>query len=161
MFTRKLRGFTLIEVLITLAILGIILSAIATFFFTNYKTINKAQIEIEIQSEGDKVIEKISNTAIQCSEMKLTTSDNDDKIDSINDSIEFIDKEPNTLIVKETHTFTLDSSKKLLLNGVECGQFIEYIACTKIANGVQLEIKLRKDDVEKSISTTIYFRNAM
>ncbi|MGH4118664.1 PilW family protein [Clostridium sp.] len=169
MFRHKMKGFTLIEILITLAILGVVLSVIYTFFFNNYKTINKAQIEIEIQSEGEKVIEKISNVAIQCSEMKLTTLDSDDKIDNIDDSIEFIVKErdesivtePYTFIVKETHTFTLISDNRLCLDGVVLGQFIQYIACTKITNGVQIEIKLKNMDVEKSISTTIYFRNAM
>lgn len=153
MFRHKAKGFTLVEVLIALAILGIILPVIFTFFLTNYKTMNKAQIEVEVQSEGEKIIDKISNIAIQCSGINITTSDSDDKIDSINDSIEFIGK--------ETHNFTLASNNKLLLDGVEFGQYIEYIACTEITNGVELEIKLSKDDVEKSISTTIYFRNAM
>ena len=161
MFRYKTKGFTLVELLITLAILGTILSAIYTFFLTNYKTINRAQIEVELQSEGERVIEKISNIAIQCSEMKLTTSDNDDKIDSPDDSIEFIVKETVTLIVKATHRFELGNNNKLLLDGVEFGQFMEHIKCTKVTNGVELEIKLRKNDIEKFIITTIYFRNAM
>jgi len=152
MFRHKTKGFTLIEVLITLAILGIILSAIYTFFFTNYKIINKAQIEIELQSEVEKIIDKISNVAIQCSSMNLYILNDDGTIDSESEYIEFIGK--------ETNQFILDSNKKLFLDGVEVGQFIEYIACTKITNGVELEIKLRNKDVEKSISTTIYFRNA-
>ena len=152
MFRHKTKGFTLIEVLITLAILGIILSAIYTFFFTNYKIINKAQIEIELQSEVEKIIDKISNVAIQCSSMNLYILNDDGTIDSESEYIEFIGK--------ETNQFILDSNKKLFLDEVEVGQFIEYIACTKITNGVELEIKLRNKDVEKSISTTIYFRNA-
>lgn len=161
MFRHKTKGFTLVEVLITLSIVGVILSAIFTFFLTNYKVINKAQIEVELQAEGEKIIEKISNIAIQCSEMKLITSDNDDKIDTLNDSIEFIVKEPGTLIVKATHRFQLGNNNKLLLDGVEFGQFIEHIKCTKVTNGVELEIKLSKDHIEKFIITTIYFRNAM
>lgn len=161
MFRRKAKGFTLVEVLITLAILGIILTVIFTFFLTNYKTLNKAQIEIELQSEGDKVINKISNVAIQCSAMNLYIL-NDDGTITLND-VGTIDSESEYIefIGKESNKFTLDSSKKLFLDGVELGQFIEYIACTKITNGVELEIKLRNKDIEKFISTTIYFRNAM
>lgn len=63
------KGFTLIELIITLAILGIMLSAVFMFFNFNTKTLSQADFEIELQRAGEKVIEQITNISIQSSKI--------------------------------------------------------------------------------------------
>ncbi|RKD27890.1 prepilin-type N-terminal cleavage/methylation domain-containing protein [Caminicella sporogenes DSM 14501] len=45
-------GFTLVEVLISIAIMGIILSAVFSFFLSNYKTFIKSDNQIEAQYQA-------------------------------------------------------------------------------------------------------------
>jgi|GEM_PF-2468057 len=59
------KGFTLIEMLITLALIGIVMGAISSFFLTNYKTLNNVSKELDFQREGEKAISFIIDKAME------------------------------------------------------------------------------------------------
>ncbi|MCY6355046.1 prepilin-type N-terminal cleavage/methylation domain-containing protein [Clostridium sp. ZS2-4] len=61
----KKKGFTLIEILIAIAIVAIVMTALSNFFLTNYNTLNKVNKQIDLQSEGEKGIERIVRSAIE------------------------------------------------------------------------------------------------
>lgn len=173
MFRRKEKGFTLVEVLITLAILGIILPIIFTFFLTNYKTLNKSEIEVEVQTQAEKAIEKITNIAIESSNVIISTEGTDEKIDN---SVEYLKLSKNLVM---EHIFTVEDNKLMLKtidNGVDKGKieianFVEYVICKEITIisagvtkviGIEIEIAFErgiKENEDKIIKNKIYFRN--
>lgn len=54
--TRK--GFTLVEIMITMAIMAIVSTVIFTIFFTNNKMLTKAELKSDLQRDGDEISEK-------------------------------------------------------------------------------------------------------
>jgi len=59
------KGFTLIEMIITLALLGIVMTAISSFFLINYRTLNNVSKELDFQREGEKAINLIIEKAME------------------------------------------------------------------------------------------------
>ena len=59
------KGFTLIELIISLAILGIILVPISNFFLTNYKELNNVNRQLNLQFEGERAVKKFTDVAIE------------------------------------------------------------------------------------------------
>ncbi|KYH35322.1 hypothetical protein CLTEP_07260 [Clostridium tepidiprofundi DSM 19306] len=78
------RGFTLIELIITLAILGIILIPISNFFFTNYKELNNVNRRLNLQYEGEKAVKKFTDVAIESKGIQEVKSGQTDLSNGIN-----------------------------------------------------------------------------
>ncbi|MBU3127721.1 MULTISPECIES: type II secretion system protein [Clostridium] len=157
MYNKK-KGITLIELVISIAILSIALTVIYSFFSTDYKAINKAQVELELQSEAEKAIEKISDIAIQSSKMEKNKTNN---IKFIKENIEYefiLSGENNAKKNKKLY-LQVDNTDK-----IEIAKYIEDIIYNKTEQrdkiiGVEIEIKLEKNDIKKNIKTKVYFRN--
>jgi prepilin-type N-terminal cleavage/methylation domain-containing protein len=84
MNTMKKRGFTLIELLIALGIMGVIAAAISTFFFSNYRIMNETSVEIDLQKEGEKAINLITEKAMASKGIVLIKRNNVDLLSSEN-----------------------------------------------------------------------------
>lgn len=78
MKNRNKKGITLIELLITLAIMTIILASIYSFFLNNYITIGRTESAVDLQSNGQRVMEKISENAIAASD--IVYDENNDQV---------------------------------------------------------------------------------
>lgn len=88
----KKRGFTLIELLIAFGIMGIVATAISTFFFSNFRIINKTSIEIYLQSEGESAINLIVQKAMGSNGILLVEENG---IDITNNEISEVSTEKN------------------------------------------------------------------
>lgn len=88
----KKRGFTLIELLIAFGIMGIVATAISTFFFSNFRIINKTSIEIDLQSEGESAINLIVQKAMGSNGILLVE---ENRIDITNNEISEVSTEKN------------------------------------------------------------------
>lgn len=78
----KKKGFTLIELLIALSIMGVVATAITIFFFNNYKILKDTSIEIDLQREGEKVINSIVEKAMGSKGITLLKNGNVDILDN-------------------------------------------------------------------------------
>lgn len=61
----KLKGFTLIEVVISMAISAVVLTVITTFFITNTNTLAITDIKSTLQQEGENIKEAIVKSGTQ------------------------------------------------------------------------------------------------
>lgn len=182
----KKKGFTLIEVLITISIMGIVMTALSNFFFTNYNTLNKVSKQIDLQSEGEKGMKKIVNSAIESKGIfqvkrggeELSEKDTAENISRIvfktidtsgNDIYEIFEVADNKL----WHGTSTDSSKIIDKDGSLTSDEIKgEIAAEDInhvnlnankaledAEGIKVKIYLNKGNVNADVKSEIYFRN--
>lgn len=63
----KNEGYTLIELLIILAVAGILLSAIMTFFITNFRNFNRETDDLHAQTQANKAMEFLTEKIIETS----------------------------------------------------------------------------------------------
>lgn len=71
---KKKKALTLIEVIVTMAVMSLVSIIIFTVFFTNNKMITKSEIKSELQSEADSFSEKIikfGSQAISIGELSI------------------------------------------------------------------------------------------
>lgn len=52
------RGFTLVEIIVTMAIMALVATVIFTIFFTNNNMLKNTEIKSELQRDGDEIAEK-------------------------------------------------------------------------------------------------------
>lgn len=60
----KKRGVTLVELLLTVALIGTVMLVISNFFFANFKALSRESDEIDFQREGEKALSFIISEAI-------------------------------------------------------------------------------------------------
>ncbi|MBU3189516.1 prepilin-type N-terminal cleavage/methylation domain-containing protein [Clostridium bowmanii] len=175
---RNKKGFTLVELIISMAILSIVMTAIYSFFLSDYKSLNRVSTEVEIQTQAEKAIEKITNIGMESSSVKISTAGTDEKIDN---SVEYL-KLTKNLVMEHTeyteYTFTVEDNKLMLDtidNGVDEGKIeianlVEYVICKEITTngsgtkviGIEIEIAFEggiRDNEDKIVKSEIYFRN--
>lgn len=63
----KNEGYTLIELLIILAVAGLLLTAIMTFFITNFRTFNRETDDLHAQTQANKAMEFLTEKIIETS----------------------------------------------------------------------------------------------
>ncbi|MBW9155235.1 PilW family protein [Clostridium tagluense] len=171
--TVKKKGITLIELIIAMAILFIVLSVISSFFFTNYKTLNLVNKDLELQSQGEKVINFMVDNIIDGYSVLEVVDIADDK-DKKAESKEISIKRLSIQRLKaggEKYKFELEGNALNFYKGEEgkkeiCND-VSTIILTPLplkksfidCKGVRIEIKLKLDKVEKKFVNEIYLRN--
>lgn len=166
------KGVTLLEMIIAFAILAILIAVVSPFFFTNYKALNDADIKVELQRQGDEIIEDLTNNSMKCSKLNgiIDYRENSVSLDNVGEvsvkSVDFnvkeIDKNDTNVIKDKIVTSTFQ-----LKDGVDENKVIEYVKIKPLpdgksyneANGIKITIKLEKRKITKELSTEIYFRN--
>ncbi|MCD2501929.1 prepilin-type N-terminal cleavage/methylation domain-containing protein [Clostridium sp. NSJ-145] len=68
---KKSTGFTVIELVITLAITTMIIGVAYTFFFTNNKTLNTTEINSELQYEAENIEKLLLNLGTQAKNIEI------------------------------------------------------------------------------------------
>lgn len=68
---KKSTGFTVIELVITLAITTMIIGVAYTFFFTNNKTLNTTEINSELQYEAENIERLLLNLGTQAKNIEI------------------------------------------------------------------------------------------
>lgn len=173
------RGLTLIELLVTLAITGIILCIIVSFFITNVRTFDRASSEVDLQSEGQYALEYITLIAAQSRGIKsIENVDGDVRTDTwgaveetglIIFDFEYIDESTKN-VVNRDEVFIFDKDNNTILNGPKIvGRYIDEIKVEPVTTnkklskqrGIILTLKLSqsKGSLSKIIKSQIYFRN--
>ena len=164
----KNRGITLLELIITMAILLIVTSAIFSFFLSSNKSMNALEEKNTIQNEGEAAINRLSETTLNGSSIKAIngisfseiTGDNINittlVINNIYSSVENQYKVENGKLFFKTSDKT---SWELLSN------YVQSLVITPIKNnvgatkGIKIVLILQYKDALKTFTNQIYFRN--
>lgn len=175
---RRYKGFTLIELVISLGILAVILSLIFTFFMSNQKSMNKTEVKSSLQEEAQIILDYFNKSGMQAQ-----------KISVISGSEDLLSKNTSNVSVQNI-TFALDDGTEYAFNlntstnelyysrqaitNKKIGSYVKDIKAS-ILNGnsstfynncsaIKLVITLSKKGVNNEafdyeVTTNIYFRN--
>ena len=170
-FIKGDKGFTLVELLVSLAIMGIVLAAIFSFFLFNYKNFIREDENAEIQYQLQMAMNDIVDNVIYAEGISGTpTTDGDSKIKKIifqrqgTSGTEYyiIEHSTEALLYAETDSDTPESEDATN----EFADCIEYLKITPTdgdydtCDGIEIEIKGVKGDSELIINNIVYFRNS-
>ncbi|SMB95016.1 hypothetical protein SAMN00017405_0311 [Desulfonispora thiosulfatigenes DSM 11270] len=166
--THKIKGFTLLELILTLALTGTVTLAIFSFFLSSYQTFSMSNDQIEVQNQAQIAISKFIEPIMWATEIA--------DINSENSNLEFIELEKLTLKTgDEYNQFVFDKAQKKLMYAVNQNQ--NHLSPTVYAtNIISVQYKELKDkhnniiglgikvvsEVKESkveIENEIYFRN--
>lgn len=72
------RGFSLVELILAIAILAIIMIAVASFMGTTTRTYTKTKNDIEVQEKGQEIFDSISDKLMQATCIRIGTTAGDE-----------------------------------------------------------------------------------
>jgi len=164
----KNRGVTLLELLITLAILLVITSAIFSFFISSNKSMNTVEESNIIQNEGEIAINKFSETALNSSTIKTINAKNFNEI---------LEADINIFSMNLTNNYTSMVTQYKVENGKLyyktsdktnwelISNYVHSLVISPIkdsvgkAYGMKMTLTLKYKNGMKTFNNQIYFRN--
>lgn len=171
------KGFTLLELMLVLALIVVVLGIIYPFFTSNNRTLNETTVKSELQQEGAQIIESITKNLMEANRIESITSVDGTNslyvnICTINNFTLRLEKEDGTsyyigYVVNnekfQEHDSRTGNTKELSTNIHDVK--VESIDGTAFstAKGIKLTLTFSKKaggrDIQYSISTNIRFRN--
>ena len=126
--SKKSKGFTLVEVIISVAISTMILGVIGTFFITNSKTLAEADARSTLQTQGESIQNSLIDKVNQCNNISQI---------SIGSAIT-----PVTYVSSSARDYTtLNSTDPDFINSVQINGIEFYDAVSKV-NGPIDDVKI-------------------
>lgn len=178
---KKKPGFTLIEIIIALAVTVIVLEISVSMFITGNKVFSDSDVKSTLQIEGQAIQEKISDIGMQATEIKsvngdeLTNEIEDIVINSYYQtteagaSFEIKKREDSSKTYKDTSKmYQLWINDKLISSNVKSLKIDNNIITAdettlKNINSIEFNILLRKEkgysDIDYPINFKVTFRN--
>jgi len=164
------RGFTLLEIIITLAIFSIVISMVGRFLISNLKSYNRINNSTEIMDQAQFVTSFMDLELSQCAGIRSVKS-----IDGLNilDSklgayIKYIELYTRDTSQVGNPSFQIKNDKDIFYKShSELGTYIDKIYMAPIPHniafkdcrGVEYKIYFKKDNSTYNIEKSIYFRN--
>lgn len=169
MFSRRKKGFTLIELIIVLALLIVVLGAVYSFFLSNTKSINSTEVNSDLQRDAETIINSINKNLMEAKSINIILDS--DGSNSLNKELCNISKIEVNLPSSQTAVYEVDDTNKIYFNGNILGENIESINISTLdsqnfqnTRAVKVVLTLSKDkggEIYKySISSSINFRNS-
>jgi prepilin-type N-terminal cleavage/methylation domain-containing protein len=140
------KAFTLIEIIISMAIMGMVMMIIYSLFFSNYKTMNNVNSGVELQSQGEEAMNYLVDAALSANEVNYYIKDS-----SINKATQFkkIDSIPDNIKISEISFTTVkyDKTDKSVNNNYKVIFLLEENNEYKISSGEKsYNLKVKKSE---------------
>ncbi|SHK12498.1 prepilin-type N-terminal cleavage/methylation domain-containing protein [Tepidibacter formicigenes] len=161
------KGFTLIEVIISLGLTSILMLLSFNIIFLNVKMFNKTEARIEIQEQAQFIKEFIENKLYLSSGVHSVINKDGYKIKS-KDFKEGEIKELRFVLSDNVEGIYIDNKRKkmfyrrnLMYNGYEIGDYVKKFNIEKISEGkgVKIYLEMEKNKEIMNIEFLVYFRN--
>lgn len=159
------KGYTLIELLLTMAIFSVIMLGVVAIMRSTAVTFNNGADEIAVQTEAQIVASQIedlmaaSDTSVSYAAgvCKISNTDNDYYIalDSINDQLKYAVKTAGGTLEASDWTLLADYVTSFNVSGLEFGDPAVGDNCAKIS------ISLDKNGYKATAVKDVYFRNTI
>lgn len=166
---RKKKAFTLIEMIITLAITIMIIEIVSSIFITGNKVFSDSDIKSTLQIEAQKIQETISDIGMEAVNIRsVSRNELTNGLDQINiisyyksdEPIAYIiKKEGNDLLINDTIISTNLKSIDINDEILNCDKAEELKKFDSITFNIKLSKKKGYSDVIYPIDFTIKFRN--
>ncbi|WP_069649467.1 PilW family protein [Caloranaerobacter ferrireducens] len=166
------KGFTVLELLISLAFASLLILMISTLFLTNINSYNKEDVILELQYQGQIVLNYFSDRVMEAKGIIEIVDINN--IDSLNRDSEINIKKVIFRTNDNGVIFEVKSNNKFFygegLAGsatTEIADYIESIILKPLpigkkfseADGTEITVNLRKGNIIESYNTKVFFRN--
>lgn len=171
------KGFTIIELIISLGILAIVLSLVFTFFMSNQRSMSKIEVKSSLQQEAQIVLDYISKSGMQAGKITSINGISDSNLINQNTSNAPIDSIVFEAYDGNNYSFTLNNTTHELHysgSGVSdkvIGRYVKGITVS-IINGtsstyynncsaVKVKVAFNKnnDSSDYEVAINVYFRN--
>lgn len=168
-FIHNKKGFTMVELVIVIAIMGIVFTAISSFLINNIKTFHRAEDQIHTQHNAQSAINIIVDNIMGAKGIQSLIPYEGNSIKNVIFTI--TDSEGNNKYVE----YSFDKSNKTLSWGQgsnwaaisthEYAKNIKDFEIIKIMDGaitqgVEIKIIAELNDSETILKNQVYFRNA-
>ncbi|KGG81442.1 hypothetical protein Y919_00325 [Caloranaerobacter azorensis H53214] len=165
-------GFTVLELLISLAFASLLILMISTLFFMNANSYNKEDIVLELQYHGQVVLNYFSDRVMEAKGVVEIIDVNN--IDSLDEDSEIRLKKVIFRTNDKGVIFEVKPNNKLFYGeGIagsaktEIADYVESIILKPLPNGkkfldadgIEITVNLSKKNVTESYSTKVFFRN--
>lgn len=156
---RQQRGFTLVELLVTLGLAGIIITVVMSFFIMNMRSYNTINTETEVQYQSQSAINFMTNKILEAKEFRgeeglvYKFTHNNGDVFGFGQDDEVI----------KYYEYDEDGTIK---NSADIGNFVKEFEINYGANSSEVIITLklykdrRKSDDTYNASQTVYMRNS-
>ncbi|GFZ32510.1 hypothetical protein CSC2_30360 [Clostridium zeae] len=169
----KKKGFTLIEVIIVLALLTIVLGVIYQFFFSSNRDLNDTDVKSNLQFEGQQIQNSFTSYGSQGNIIRQLNGNNPPPADSTERGIEnlmltlYAGTETITYsytttnkTLTETHTKEDGTVTTKTLSDKVLSITIRPIGGTyDVASGMTMKVTLQDKGISYSITSNVVFRN--
>lgn len=163
---RQQKGFTLVELLVTLGLAGIIISLVMSFFIANFKSYKTINTESELQYQSQYIINYMTNKILEANKV-ISVNGDIDASGPITDISDISFKHGT-----DTLKFEVDINKKIIFvdkdpsNRIELGSNAK-LNVTPIPNdklfaeayGLEIELVLNDGGQKYTAKQTVYMRN--
>ncbi|MBL4933356.1 prepilin-type N-terminal cleavage/methylation domain-containing protein [Clostridium paridis] len=164
---KRKKGFTIIELLLVLALSAVVLGVVFSFFLSNTRTINATGVNSDLQEEAQDITEKITKDLMEAESIRDII--NSDSVDVLTRNSCDISRVEIGFLTAESVTYLLSGSN-LTKNGEVIGKDVESLNVETLdgrsfsqTKGVKITINLSKDFANETYayktSTNIIFRN--
>ena len=160
---KKKKGITLIELVITMAILGIIIATATVAFTANSNILSKVDMKSELQLDGQMIQEQLSTVALECSGVVTYEQNRLVLQDSLTESnVHAFELSGDSLVYKVNEVQQDEADivlKEKKLSTHVSGMNIE-VDGTSMKYRVELSMRSGKNTEELVVENRIVFRNS-
>lgn len=160
---RKRKGITLVELIITLGLIGVITGLVFSFFFSNKKTLNNVEIKTDLQYEAKIIMNEISKYAMEAKKAEYSAEDT---------TLRFIAVDGSSTVFTVNGGTSSESGEKVIFTGNEITvgngsssdatlsiNFKELSLHGERDKSININLTLEKDGIEYSVADSFLFRN--
>lgn len=159
------KGITLIELVITLGLIGIITGLVFFFFNSNKRAFDRVEIQSDLQYEAKEVMNKFSKYAMEAKSVTYSETSNSIVFSLIpsaedgTDTVEFI-IEGGTATLIDSNTIEYIGNK-ILMNSTEiCTNLKSITLSGDKSRNVQIDLTLEYKGISYSVKDNFLFRNS-